>query len=73
MAELVLAIVSDVIETKTGNTEYRNLVFEPTTVETDTEFRIDTFSVKCVPVETATKYSKALKAGKVCKAYTTLR
>ena len=71
--ELVLAIVSDVIETKTGNTEYRNLVFESITVETDAEFRIDTFNVKCIPVADATKYSKALKAGKVCKAYTTLR
>ena len=73
MAELVLAIVSDVIETKTGNTEYRNLLFESITVETDTEFRVESFSVKCIPVADATKYSKALKAGKVCKAYTTIR
>lgn len=71
--ELVLATVSDVIETKTGNTLYRNLVFEPTVVETDTEFRVDTFSVKCVPVETAKMYEKAIKSGKVCKAYTSLR
>ena len=70
---LVLAIVVDVIETKTGNTSYRNLVFDDVVVETDTEFRVDTYNVKCVPVETATKYSKALKAGKVCKAYTSLR
>ena len=62
--ELVLAIVSDVIETKTGNTLYRNLVFE---------LRVDTFSVKCVPVETAKMYEKAIKSGKVCKAYTSLR
>ena len=73
MENLVLGIVIDVIETKTGNTSYRNLVFESTTVETDTEFRVDTYNVKCVPVETATQYSKALKAGKVCKAYTTIR
>ena len=70
---LELGIVIDVIETKTGNTEYRNLVFQSDVVETDTEFRVDTFNVKCVPVETAHQYSKALKAGKVCKAYTTIR
>ena len=70
---LELGIVIDVIETKTGNTEYRNLLFESKVVETDTEFRVDTYNVKCVPVETATQYSKALKAGKVCKAYTTTR
>ena len=71
--ELILATVSDVIETKTGNTLYHNLVFEPTIVETETEFRVDTFNVKCVPIETAKMYEKAIKAGKVCKAYTSLR
>ena len=69
----ILAVVVDVIETKTGNTEYRNLLFESKVVETDTEFRVDTYQVKCVPVETAIKYSKALKAGKICKAHTSIR
>ena len=69
----VLALVLEVIETKTGNAEYRNLVFESTVVETDTEFRVDSFNVKCVPVDVANQYTKALKAGKVCKAYTSIR
>ena len=73
MNELQLAIVIDVIETKTGNELFRNLVFESKVTETDTEFRVDTFNVKCVPVETGTQYLKAMKAGKVCKAYTTRR
>ena len=73
MNELQLAIVIDVIETKTGNAEFRNLVFEPKVVETDTEFRVESYNVKCVPVETGTQYLKAMKAGKVCKAYTTIR
>ena len=73
MNELQLAIVIDVIETKTGNAEYRNLVFEGKVIETDTEFREESYNVKCVPVETGNRYSKAMKAGKVCKAYTTLR
>ena len=57
MENAILATVTDVIETKTGNTEYR----------------VDTYNVKCVPVETANQYSKALKAGKICKAYTSIR
>ena len=69
----ILATVSNVIETKTGNTLYRNLVFEPTVVESETEFRVDTYNVKCVPIEVANQYSKALKSGKVCKSYTTVR
>ena len=73
MENAILATVVDVIETKTGNTAYRNLVFESAVFETDTEFRVETYNVKCVPVETATQYSKAMKAGKVCKAYTTIR
>tara|TARA_R110002074_G_scaffold387224_1_gene569278 strand:- start:630 stop:851 length:222 start_codon:yes stop_codon:yes gene_type:complete len=73
MENAILATVTDVIETKTGNTEYRNLLFASTVVETDTEFRVDTYNVKCVPVETANQYSKALKAGKICKAYTSIR
>jgi|TARA_R100001377_G_scaffold67135_1_gene42457 hypothetical protein len=69
----ILATVTDVIDTKTGNTQYRNLLFESTVVETDTEFRIDTYNVKCVPIDVANQYSKALKSGKVCKSYTTVR
>ena len=73
MENAILATVSDVIETKSNNPNYRNLIFECSVVESDTEFRIDTYNVKCVPIEVATQYSKALKAGKVCKSYTTVR
>ena len=71
--QLVLATVVDIIETKTGNALYRNLVFESKVTETDDSFLVEEYSVKCVPIATANKYSKALKAGKVCKAYTVLR
>tara|TARA_R100001244_G_C5088410_1_gene115768 strand:+ start:183 stop:404 length:222 start_codon:yes stop_codon:yes gene_type:complete len=73
MDNLILAVVVEVIETKTGNAEYRNLLFESKVKETDTEFSVESYNVKCVPIETADKYSKALKAGKVCKAYSTIR
>ena len=67
------------LDIETANFSYeiggwdKTSMFEPTVVETDTEFRVDTFSVKCVPVETAKMYEKAIKSGKVCKAYTSLR
>jgi|TARA_R110002020_G_scaffold388124_1_gene598841 hypothetical protein len=72
-SDLILAVVVDVIETKTENADYRNLLFESKEIETDAEFIVESYNVKCVPIETANKYSKALKAGKVCKAHTTLR
>ena len=70
---LVLAKVVDIIETKTGNDAYRNLVFDVVIEETDDKLVVNDFNVKCVSIKTADLYSKALKAGKLCYARTTYR
>ena len=47
---LTLGIVSEVIDTKNGNNDYKVVVFEPTMVETDSEVTIIDFEAKVVPV-----------------------
>ena len=64
---LTLGIVSDVIDTKNGNNEYKVIVFEPTMVETDTEVTIIDFEAKVVPVTQAKVIEKSMKAGKTVK------
>ena len=64
---LTLGIVSDVIDTKNGNNEYKVIVFEPTMVETDTEVTIIDFEAKVVPVTQAKVIEKSIKAGKIVK------
>ena len=64
---LTLGIVSEVIDTKNGNNDYKVVVFEPTMVETDSEVTIIDFEAKVVPVTQAKVIEKSIKAGKIVK------
>ena len=70
---LTLGTVSEVIETKNGNDAYRVVVFEPTTIDTDTEVTILDYDAKVVPTEQAKSIEKALKSGKIVKMNAVIR
>ena len=64
---LTLGIVSEVIDTKNGNNDYKVVVFEPTMVETDSEVTIVDYEAKVVPVTQAKVIEKSIKSGKIVK------
>ena len=64
---LTLGTVSEVIDTKNGNNDYKVVVFEPMMVETDSEVTIVDFEAKVVPVTQAKVIEKSIKAGKTVK------
>ena len=64
---LTLGIVSEVIDTKNGNNDYKVIVFDPTMVETDSEMTIIDYEAKVVPVSQAKVIEKSIKAGKIVK------
>ena len=64
---LTLGTVSEVIDTKNGNNDYKVVVFEPMMVETDSEVTIVDFEAKVVPVTQAKVIEKSIKSGKIVK------
>ena len=73
VGKLILAVVSEIIDTKNGNNDYKVLVFESTVSENDNEVVILDYEAKVIPTSQAKVIEKAMKEGKVVKMNAVVR
>tara|TARA_R100000234_G_scaffold114933_1_gene90478 strand:- start:528 stop:755 length:228 start_codon:yes stop_codon:yes gene_type:complete len=73
VGKLILAVVSEIIDTKNGNNDYKVLVFESTVSENDNEVVILDYEAKVIPTSQAKVIEKAMKEGKTVKMNAVVR